>query len=516
MNKLRNLDLLKQQKADFAAKMKEAIQNNDEQVFAEAFVEFANAVQEAVIAEARGLVQATDTQILAGRGVRVLTSEEHTYYQKLIEAMRSDNPKQALSGFDAVLPETVINTVFDDITEEHPLLSEIRFDNAAALIKWLYSTMDGRFLAWWGPLCGEIKKQLAAQFNYLNLEQTKLSAFVPVCKAMLDLGPAWLDRYVRTILAEAIANGLEQGIISGRGLAEAAMDPDDRIYEPVGMDRNLEVFDNTTGYAPKVPIPVTQFTPAVYGDLASRLAVGPNGLNRTVTQLLMVVNPVDYFQKVMPATAFQRPDGSWVRDILPLPTKIVQSAYVEQGKAILGLGKRYIMAMGTGKGGRIEYSDEYRFLEDERTYLIKLYGTGRPMDNTSFLVLDIQNLVPAVPDVHVTNDPLSVAGNVAVTNDPLTVYPVYDARLASLKIGALTLSPTFNKSVMVYTATTTDATNTITAVAKDGEAEIEILVNGNPHTNGTAATWDAGENTVEITVTSGTESETYTVTVTKS
>jgi hypothetical protein len=516
MINVKNLDLLKQQKAEFAVKMREAVQNNDEEAFAEAFSDFANALQEAVIAEARGLVQATDTQILAGRGVRVLTSEEHTYYQKLIEAMRSDNPKQALSGFDAVLPETVINTVFDDITEEHPLLSEIRFDNAAALIKWLYSTMDGRFLAWWGPLCGEIKKQLAAQFNYLHLEQTKLSAFVPVCKAMLDLGPAWLDRYVRTILAEAIANGLEQGIISGRGLAEAAMDPDDRIYEPVGMDRNLEVFDNTTGYAPKVPIPVTQFTPAVYGDLASRLAVGPNGLNRTVTQLLMVVNPVDYFNKVMPATAFQRPDGSWVRDILPLPTKIVQSAYVEQGKAILGLAKRYIMAMGTGKGGRIEYSDEYRFLEDERTYLIKLYGTGRPMDNTSFLVLDIQNLVPAVPDVHVTNDPLSVAGDVAVTNDPLTVYPVYDARLASLKIGELPLSPAFNKSVMVYTAETSDATNKITAVAKDGEATIAIKVNDADHTNGTAATWDAGENTVEITVTSGTESETYTVTVTKS
>lgn len=513
---MKNLDLLKQQKAEFAVKMREAVQNNDEEAFAEAFSDFANALQEAVIAEARGLVQATDNQILAGRGVRVLTNNEHTYYQKLIEAMKSDNPKQALSGFDAVLPETVINTVFDDITEEHPLLSEIRFDNAAALIKWLYSTMDGRFLAWWGPLCSEIKKQLAAQFNYLNLEQTKLSAFVPVCKAMLDLGPAWLDRYVRTILAEAIANGLEQGIISGRGLAEAAMNPDDRIYEPVGMDRDLTAFDNATGYAPKAPIPVTQFTPAAYGALASRLAVGPNLLNRTVTQLLMVVNPVDYFNKVMPATAFQRPDGSWVRDILPLPTKIVQSAYVEQGKAILGLAKRYIMAMGTGKGGRIEYSDEYRFLEDERTYLIKLYGTGRPMDNTSFLVLDIQNLVPAVPDVHITNDPLNVAGNVEVTNDPLSVLPVFDARLASLKIGALTLSPAFNKSVMVYTAATSDASNTITAIAKDGEAEIEILVNEAPHTNGTAATWEEDENTVEITVTSGTESETYTVTVTKS
>lgn len=513
---MKNLDLLKRQKEAWTSRIQDAVKSGDEAAFASAFVEYTNAMQEAVLAEARGLVQATDNQILAGRGVRVLTSEEHQYYQKLIEAMRSDSPKQALTNFDAVLPETIINTVFEDITEEHPLLSEIRFDNASALIKWLYSTMDGRFLAWWGPLCSEIKKQLAAQFNFLNLEQTKLSAYVPVCKAMLDLGPAWLDRYVRTILAEALANGLEQGIISGRGIADQAPDPDDRIFEPIGMDRDLTVFDNILGYAPKVPIPVTQFTPAAYGALASQLAVGPNLLNRPVTSLLMIVNPVDYLNRVMPATAYQRPDGSWVRDILPLPTKIVQSAYVEQGKAILGLAKRYIMAMGTGKGGRIEYSDEYRFLEDERTYLIKLYGTGRPMDNTSFLVLDIQNLVPAVPDVHITNDPLSVAGDVAVTNDPLTVYPVYDARLASLKIGALTLSPTFNKSVMVYTATTTDATNTITAVAKDGEAEIEILVNEAPHTNGTSATWEDGENTVEITVTSGTESETYTVTVTKS
>jgi len=96
------------------------------------------------------------------------------------------------------------------------------------------------------------------------------------------------------------------------------------------------------------------------------------------------------------------------------------------------------------------------------------------------------------------------------------VYPVYDARLASLKIGTLPLSPTFNKSVMVYTATTTDATNTITAVAKDGEATIAIEVNDAAHTNGTSATWGAGANTVEVTVTSGTETETYTVTVTKS
>jgi hypothetical protein len=302
-----------------------------------------------------------------------------------------------------VLPETVINTVFDDLTEEHPLLSRIRFDNAGALIKWIFSTMNGRFLAWWGPLCGEITKQLAAQFQVLNLEQTKLSAFVPICKAMLDLGPAWIDRYIRTILAEAIANGVENGIINGRGVAEGADDLEDRIYEPIGMIRNLSQFVPATGYAPKQPVAVTNFAPETYGALVAQLAVSNNGLYRPVNNLLLIVNPVDYLTKVMPATIYQRPDGTWARDILPLPTDIVQSAWVEQGKAILGLGKRYIMALGTGRDGRIEYSDEYKFLEDERVYLIKLYGTGRPMDNNCFLVLDISDLEPTIPRVKVDN-----------------------------------------------------------------------------------------------------------------
>ena len=61
------------------------------------------------------------------------------------------------------------------------------------------------------------------------------------------------------------------------------------------------------------------------------------------------------------------------------------------------------MALGTGRDGRSEYSDEYRFLEDERVYLIKLYGTGRPMDNNSFIVLDISDLQPTIPRVIVDN-----------------------------------------------------------------------------------------------------------------
>ena len=87
--------------------------------------------------------------------------------------------------------------------------------------------------------------------------------------------------------------------------------------------------------------------------------------------------------------------------------------------------------------------------------------------------------------------------------------------LASLSIGSLTLTPAFSADTTAYTASTTNATNTITAVAADAEAEVAITVNGNAHTSGQAATWVTGENTVRIVVTKGNATKAYTVTVTK-
>ena len=95
--------------------------------------------------------------------------------------------------------------------------------------------------------------------------------------------------------------------------------------------------------------------------------------------------------------------------------------------------------------------------------------------------------------------------------------PVLDdgTDLASLTIGSLTLTPAFNADTIAYTASTTNATNTITAVAADAEAEVAITVNGTAHTSGQAATWETGDNIVRIVVTNGNATKAYTVTVTK-
>lgn len=501
---MKNLDALKAAKAEAFKNMQAAVKSGDTDQFAQAFEAWAESMQEAVLAEANGIINAADSNILMGRGVRQLTSEEKTYYQKVINAMKANDPKQALTLIDDVLPKTVIDAVLEDITEAHPLLGEINFQNTGVLTSIIVSTLDGRHMATWGKLCDEIVKELLGGFDTIDLTQKKLSAFLPVCKAMLEIGPEWLDRYVRAILAEAIANGLEEAIIDGNGLDE-----------PTGMMRNpASPLDPVTGYGALAPVPITEITPTVMGSLISQLAVGPNLLSRPVSEVLFIVNPVDYFLKVMPAVTYQNADGTFVQR-WPFPTKVIQSVHVPTNNAIIGLGRRYFFGLGTSKGGRIEFSDHYHFLEDERVYLTKLYGNGRPLDATSFIVLDIEHLVPHVPtfNANITNTSLDV--DATVINDPLNVVPVIDARLASLAISGLTLSPAFNKSIMYYEAATTDATNTITAVAMNGEADIDIDLDGTPVANGAAATWGAGENEVTITVTSGSETETYTVVVTK-
>ena len=493
---MKNLDLIQAKKTEIMQKMNQAIKDGNEEGFAQAFTEFSDMLQEAVLSEAKGLVQAADNHVLAGRGVRSLTSSETEYYQKLIDAMKSPNPKQALTELNVTMPETVIESVFEDISESHELLEAINFQPTGALTEFITSTLNGRQLATWGKLTGEIVKELSAGFMTINLAQKKLSAFLPISKAMLDLGPVWIDRYVRAQLSEAIYNGLEEGIIDGSG-----------VDSPIGMRRNPNsALDPVEGYDVQPLVVLNELTPNSYGEIIAGLTVAPTGLQRIVREVLLIVSPSDYFSKIFPATTFRQPDGTYNNNIFPFPTRLVQSAYVPQGEAIVGLGKRYFMGLGTGKGGKIEYSDEYRFLEDERVYLTKLYGEGRPLDNSSFKRLDISNLKPTPWKVQVAN----------LESSPVPIYPIADARLASLSIGSLTLSPAFNKSIFHYTAATTNATNTITAVAKDGEATVEILNGSTSVANGAAATWATGENIVTVTVTNGTADEAYTVVVTKS
>lgn len=92
---------------------------------------------------------------------------------------------------------------------------------------------------------------------------------------------------------------------------------------------------------------------------------------------------------------------------------------------------------------------------------------------------------------------------------------ILDTTLKSLTIGSLTLTPEFDAGTASYKATTSNATNTVTAVAASDDATVSITVNGSDVESGSAAAWNQGDNAVNIVVKNGDYSKTYTVTVTK-
>ena len=98
-----------------------------------------------------------------------------------------------------------------------------------------------------------------------------------------------------------------------------------------------------------------------------------------------------------------------------------------------------------------------------------------------------------------------------------SVTDVENAELASLKIGGHALTPEFDAATTEYTVETSDASNTVTAMAADATASIDVTYNDEVIANGSRITWEAGAgNVVKVKVTDGSQTKTYTITVTKS
>ncbi|MCD8206541.1 MAG: phage major capsid protein, partial [Bacteroidales bacterium] len=363
-----------------AVEVKAALESNDSGKFETAIEKYGKSVALETLEEYKADMEeykaTQDASILERRGVRTLTTAEQKFYNGLIEVMKSANPKQAfieIIGTDAeeAMPETIIEDVFRNLTEEHPLLSRINTQNVAYLTKWIMNNHTAQTAAW-GIITSEITEEITSSLKIVDLKQNKLSCFAILELGMADLGPAFLDSYIRTVMSEAMALALETAIISGTG---------DGM--PTGMDRDLT--SDTVAKSQKSAVSVTDFSPASYGELLAGFAKDENGKQRAFTSVAIICNEEDYLKKVMPATTVLNSAGAYVNNLFPFPTDVIISNGIETGKAIIGLLDEYQLFVGSAtRNNVIEYSDEYRFLEDQRVFKVVQYADGRAYDNTSF------------------------------------------------------------------------------------------------------------------------------------
>lgn len=345
-----------------------------------------NEMQDALVTDLTEKITATvrdeniDSQILAARGQNVLTSEERRFFNAVVD----------FGGFDedSILPVTTQERIFEDLVTAHPLLNVIGLQDLGAVTRFIYSDPTKAYA--WGNLFGEIKGQVGAAFREEQIGQLKLTAFAVIPKDMLELGPVWVERYVRTLLVESYSVGLEYGLVNGRGPAQA---------EPIGLMKDV---DSSTGaVTDKTSSGTLTFAPSAFGevvagelhDVIKALSTDAAGKTRKVlNKVVMVVNPVDAIS-VQFRNTIQTANGQWVT-ALPYNIQVVESEEIPQGKALFFVKGQYLAAIAGGY--KLNKFDQTLAMEDAMLYTIKQFANGRPKDNKTALLydLDIQFGVP--------------------------------------------------------------------------------------------------------------------------
>lgn len=99
-------------------------------------------------------------------------------------------------------------------------------------------------------------------------------------------------------------------------------------------------------------------------------------------------------------------------------------------------------------------------------------------------------------------------------NQEITEYKAL-VNLASLSVGSLEITPEFSPAVKLYTVTTSNAEEIITAIAASPIATVSIINDSTVLESGEAVELVDGKNIVTISVTNGTATTIYTVVITK-
>lgn len=325
-----------------------------------------------------------DNAVLNARNVNRLTNEEKKFYNALVSEDHVNTDTNWKDG--ELLPETVVDRIFDDIESEHPLLKHITIQRTGLKARVIRSVPEGQVV--WGPVFSEIKGQLEASFFEQDVSLGKATAFVVVPKDLKDAGVQWVDRYVRLQIKEAFAVAIEKTAIQGLGAAK---------NQPVGLMNEINrtngaVSEKTTTGTLTFAEPKTSIKEI--GNVIKNLSIKEyydkdGNIKRSkaasvLNNVVIVLNPADY---IYTGIAFmQLHNGQFVSPV-PFNVTFEQSEFVPKGKAVAFDKTRYNFYAGSEVIVR-EY-DQTLALEDMDLYTAKQFLYAEPDDNKTSFVYDV-------------------------------------------------------------------------------------------------------------------------------
>lgn len=335
-----------------------------------------------VRAEYEELKNVTDNNVLAARGIPVLTAEETKFYNEVVKT----------GGFDSdlVWPETILERVFEDLQEDHPILKIVNFTPTVGRVKVIRARRKG--VAVFGPIHKDLEGQLDAEFGAEEFTQLALTAFFLISNDTLDLGPRWINRFINLCLREAVRDIWAEKIITGTG-----------NDEPIGLLKNLDGAVVGGEYPDKTSVgTLTLADPAtmvkefaglmkIMSKYTHKIGKNDEGVekSRKVSgKIYLLVNPTNYYDIVARGTTINA-NGVYVSNLPFIPQdRIIESIHVPENKIVAFVEKQYEATQS-----RAEKVYEYKqtfAMKRATLYAIDMLANGYPTNNDAAQVFDLE------------------------------------------------------------------------------------------------------------------------------
>ncbi|MFD2254334.1 phage major capsid protein [Lactococcus formosensis] len=313
-------------------------------------------------------------QLMESRPTNGLSENETKFFNEITSGV---------TGADVTLPLEIMNQVFVELEQAHPLLGIIKFQSAGLKMKAIIAdSLSSGGVAKWGEIFGDIKGQLTQTFKEVDFSQSKLTTFLAIPKDALDNGYDWLKSFIVIQMSEAMALALETALVAGDG-----------NNQPIGLMKDLEkgsVSNGKTTYPDKdIAADLSKITPEnsakMIAPLMQKLAKNAKGVSVNISgQVKLLVNPDDYYGTLANFMKLTQ-NGLWVVS-LPFGVEIVQSVAVPAGKGVIFAANRYWAYMGGTKMG--EYTETLA-IEDLQLYTVKSFYFGKAYDNNTAQIVKL-------------------------------------------------------------------------------------------------------------------------------
>jgi len=405
---------------------------------------------------------------------------------------------RAVTGAELNIPIVMLDLLRDNLHRYSKLITRINLKPVAGKARQniVGAIPEGIWIEAVGSL-----NELALNFNQIEVDGYKVGGYIAVPNSILEDSDVNLANEIMDALGQAIGLAVDKAILFGTG-----------SKMPVGIATRLAQTSQPSTWGKNAPAwtdlhttnilkldPTGMTSEQFFAALILKLYV--TKANYSDGSKVWVMNSKTKAIIISKALTFNAAGAivASVNNTMPIVGgDIVELEFMADNDIIGGYASLYLLAERAGS--QLAVSDQVKFIEDMTVFKGTARYDGAPAFGEGFVLLNIANTPPTA--------------TVAFAPDSSNVADVY---LSALTIGSLTLSPAFSSAVGTYTASTTNATNVITATAASAKATVSIKVNTVATANGTAPTWNTGANTVEITVTNGTTpAKVYTVIVTKS